>query len=522
MNSSVVSQEDEDYSDFQDESYSYQEDHDYDIVSMAASPSLSPYSRRCNPRLMAVSPDLKPGKAKTAVGALVAQSEHQRTIGEDAPPCQVERNREDSQHSILPSRDWMDSRGRMDEDDTIREDQYDRLDDDINDDNESSLHASPSSLQRDRHAPWKERQQDTSFTRNILTNERQPYDFGPILVEEMENSYQQDSIGAPRVLAIVNDNNGLNVSAISSSYHPRDLASLHSLADTMDDELEEDDEDYDEINRYQPLIDEKVQQVHCSNGEALVLLKAENQRRVKEDCLLSTIERLSHDLGLLKEFSSGIDRSDKSNNCPSPRNHFFLGLNDANRQSIQQDMETMLSDLVTADGNLDMEVLSLRFCLSILQKSAPAQQGTSGAAPKYSWKSVPGLRSALGLKEDPVSPPTVRGGDSSLFSLPSESAIANDDTPHTSNVSMATTITTVLSPDKNSKQWRNTQMHRNALPQSEEAQIELKQTFESVIRLLGRLEATCLLLQTLKAKRTTIDEIKGIYLDFLKLPVPDL
>ena len=54
---------------------------DYDIVSMVASPSLSVLSESCRcgesspsrgRRLVAVSPDLQPGKAKTAVGALLA------------------------------------------------------------------------------------------------------------------------------------------------------------------------------------------------------------------------------------------------------------------------------------------------------------------------------------------------------------------------------------------------------------------------------------------------------------------
>jgi hypothetical protein len=332
---------------------------------------------------------------------------------------------------------------------------------------------------------------------------------------------------APCVLALVNDSNGLNVSAISSSHHPRELSSLHSLADTMDDDLDE--EDYDEINRYQPLIDEMVPQEPLSDDKKLALFKAQNQRRMKESCLLLTIERLSHDLELLKEVSLSMG---KSNKCPSPQNHLFLGLQESNRKMLKQEMGNLLHELTISGansrefsvkgGNQDVKALAIKFCLSALEKSTPIQQKNCDAVLRPYWKSLPGLRSVLGLKEDPISPPTVRGGESSLFSLPSDSANANDDTPHTSNVSMATTITTVLSPDKYSKQWRHNLVHRGAFPQNEAIQIGLRQSLESVIRLLGRLEAACLLLQTVKEKQKTIDEIKCIYLDFLQLPVTDL
>jgi hypothetical protein len=143
-------------------------------------------------------------------------------------------------------------------------------------------------------------------------------------------------------------------------------------------------------------------------------------------------------------------------------------------------------------------------------------------APRRYWRAVPGLRSALGLDEDPVSPQMARGGDTSLFSLPSDSANPNDDTPHTSNVSMATTITTVLSPDKNLSQRHQYYQNRNSCFVDDKKKLGMRQTFESMIWLLGRLEAACHLLLNVKDKLKAADEIKQIYLDFLHLPVSDL
>jgi hypothetical protein len=434
-------------------------------------------------------------------------------------------NNEGSQHSILPSREWMD----LNDKDFVVEDEVDAFGKTHNhhDDNESSLHASPSSnaWKPGKFTSWKERQeqfqQDTSFTRNILSRDhnaswqqgngkdQEPYDFDPILSEEEEVTSFKDSIDAPRVLDLIHDHGGLNVSAISSSQHPRDLMSLQSLADTIEDDEEE--EDYNQVNQYQPLIDDMMQPEEEHQDDALLLLKAENQRRIKEQLILSTLERLCDDFDLLKEVSLAMQRN--RSQCPSPRNNLLLGMNESERTRIIQEMESLLTkwSVDSQLENQETERLALRFCFMVLQTpmNSPKPNSNDIYAPSHRWKPLPGLRSAIGLEEDPVSPPTVRGGDSSLFSLPSDSANANDDTPHTSNVSMATTITTVLSPEKN---WSSRRSPNTGL----------RQTFESMTRLLGRLEAACLLLLTVNEKIKTSDEIKQIYLEFLQLPFFDL
>jgi hypothetical protein len=98
---------------------------DYDIVSVAVSPLFSHHSDRRR-QDMAVSPDLKPGMAKTAVGALLVAMESAKGGGVDRRIHSSSRTMklEGSHHSILPSRDWMDKEYAEEEDDTIREDTY--------------------------------------------------------------------------------------------------------------------------------------------------------------------------------------------------------------------------------------------------------------------------------------------------------------------------------------------------------------------------------------------------------------
>lgn len=509
------------HDDYEHEEMSGDEDDGDDIVSVIGSPSLSRHScRKVGP--VAASPDLNPGKAKTAVGAVLAAM----TAEQGTDTNNYQATDDGSQHSILPTRDWMD----MDDKDFVVGEENNVFRQFPNDDDQdSSLHASPSSnvYRPSKFSSWTERQQqflqDTSFTRNILSRDpnaswqqghgknHEPYDFDHILSEEEESMSLKDSMGAPRVLDLINDNGGLlNVSAISSSYHPRDMMSLHSLADTIEDDIDEIVEN-NEIDQYQPLIDEMMQPGEASSDDVLLLMKADNQRRIKEQLLLSTLERMCDDVDLLKEVSGDMERS--GSQCPSQRNSLLLGLSDSQQAKIIHQMEFLLTKW-SVDSPQDKQVterLALRFCFMVLQKPTLSSRSSkdSAYAPRHHWKPLPGLRAALGLEEDPASPQSVRGGDSSLFSLPSDSACANDDTPHTSNVSMTTTITTIISPEKIKLQG----LYQSA---------GLRKTFETMTRLLCRLEDTCLLLLTVREKVKTADEIRQIYFEFLQLPVLDL
>jgi hypothetical protein len=130
----------------------------------------------------------------------------------------------------------------------------------------------------------------------------------------------------------------------------------------------------------------------------------------------------------------------------------------------------------------------------------------------HRWRHIPGFRASLGFEEIPQSPPTVRGGDTSLFSLPSESA--NDATPHTSNVSMTSTITSAVTPDAKG--------HRHAgyfLRQG-----NLRQSMESVCTAIDALGAECSELaesQPLKAS-DSMKTVQNIYQQLLSVPKDDL
>jgi hypothetical protein len=193
---------------------------------------------------------------------------------------------------------------------------------------------------------------------------------------EADISLQEGTDGAPHILALVNDTGGLNVSAISSSHHQRDLLSLHSLADTIEDETEDDDQN--DIQRsYKPLFDEgDVKGKTLDN--ALVLLKSQNQRRIKEELLLSTFGRFQDEIDLLKEVYLPLREAKHL----SLQNDLLLGLDRSQGTLIRSELEGSLSKLLKfsreekIDGH-EAEQHALRFCLSILQISSPVSQQQS-------------------------------------------------------------------------------------------------------------------------------------------------
>jgi hypothetical protein len=103
----------------------------------------------------------------------------------------------------------------------------------------------------------------------------------------------------------------------------------------------------------------------------------------------------------------------------------------------------------------------------------------------------------------------VRGGDTSLFSLPSESM---DRTPHTSNVSITTTITSAVTPTKNRPQRDGLRLHR---------------TLEVISTLFYRLSAACSQLSQLSATSTdssveATEEIRQTYIQLVFIHAADL
>lgn len=382
--------------------------YDYDVSSSHGSPGRS--QRRRN-RQIAESPDLQRGKAKTAVGALlVAMSEHERNKVDSIEVMHVPgrlSTHEPSQHSILPPRAWMDDE---DEDDTIG-------DDTIDDDYQSSLHMSPSSnpWRHPSATSWSERQRqfqlDTSFTKGFLSQDPNcswmhnpvagdlPYNFDSIVPEGIESKEQHaapDSMGRPPMMNVnQTEENGLNVSAISHSHHVRDMESLYSLADTMEDEDDDDlRENGNEIPKYyQALSDEVSVKDDDEMDNSLLFIKVQNQRRAKEDLILSTCERLQDELDLMIDV---MDEINSGNDAPD-QNRFLLGLDQGTRSTLCQHLElflnqqhgTMVSDLKAAEeGSAEMRRRALLFCLSLLQLGSQRDgvaltQGPTTKKPPY-------------------------------------------------------------------------------------------------------------------------------------------
>jgi hypothetical protein len=159
-----------------------------------------------------------------------------------------------------------------------------------------------------------------------------------------------------------------------------------------------------------------------------------------------------------------------------------------------------------------MQVLLLLCCLGTILTALlfSCQSHSLGAATRHQWRCLPGLRSSLGFDEIPESPPTVRGGDTSLFSLPESE---HDATPHTSNVSLTTTITSAWSPEKQPSSRRNEGSH-------------LRRTVEAAATLFDRLSAACSKLVQISAPSDTsiraAEEIKRIYLQLITIHPNDM
>ena len=524
------------------EGSNYPNDEDFDINSSMEDSIFSRQSRHSyRSRQIAESPDLKRGgNPKTAVGALlVAMAE---TSAEPKKETALDENRykegvhnERYHNRILPPRMWMDDHpiddgypmhdNVIDEDDTICDDvnQAADINDSYNDDNQSSLHASPSSFRRNiLPTSWIDRKQhflkDTSFTRRILNDDpsssrleersiigHSPYDFNPITTEGIHGDLKRESYNAPPLLSVVKDNARLDLSAISISQHQKGVESVNtSLADTIEDEEEE----YREIPMYYQALADDVPDHNVISEDAFIAAKTQNQRRDKEDLLRSTFERLQDCLYLLKDLSSPSSKD----------NSLFLGLGRTKAGTeCYKNLQALLSELQEG-ASYGTQRQALLFCISILQNSA------SLSSPH--WVPLPGFRSSLGLKEEPQSPQTIRGGDTSLFSLPSDSV--NEGTPHTSNVSMATTITTLVSPERYGSSIYKHQQQRSHLAPSDQNEgdfnlQDIRKTIHSLAQLLYRLEETCRDLKSKKREKSKfLESIQNVYYGFLDISAVDL
>ena len=290
---------------------------------------------------VAVSPNLKVGKAKTAVGALLAMNDaglsfHETSRAAEQSPARFRTG-------ILPPRKWIDV-DRADEDDSNYSDEptYEPLNDSraqltpnkkrkagLGDSlnspsDDSSVYASPSSNNwRQPYSTWRPENKDqSSFTeswlmdREHVTSER--YDFDSIMNHEL-------CVAQP-------SENATNVSAISHS--TKENESHHSLID---------DEDDNEAYDYHWKTEDDDDEI----GKALRKQKMLRQRRSKEDLLIAAVERLQDDTALVAEVIDVVKVSnskwDESMNLGNE--NIFKGYSVSTKTTLCRNIDAILNEM---------------------------------------------------------------------------------------------------------------------------------------------------------------------------------
>jgi hypothetical protein len=317
---------------------------------------------------VAESPNLKVGQAKTAVGSLLAMTEDNTHVSFHESTKDPIRLHQES--SILPPRAWLEDHRTIEEaNDFSIELPYEALNDSKNhhlspmknqqgfqrpespSDDESSIHASPSSNHWRNSMPAPHQHPETSFTRGFLNAEhnhsRDHYDFHPI-------------VGDKDLFA----NEKLNMSGISQS--TKDLESLHSLMDEDEDDVEEESEYYQMM---------QTDEQDFSNTE----------RRLKEELLLSTLERLQDGPDLVLEVMTALRESigQQGVSMRPGQDNLFTGFCADKREALAQNIDTILNELqVTpqepeyAETYEDLQQ-ALLFCRSLVRIAIPSTEKPS-------------------------------------------------------------------------------------------------------------------------------------------------
>ncbi|GKY99799.1 hypothetical protein MPSEU_000933700 [Mayamaea pseudoterrestris] len=250
---------------------------------------------------------------------------------------------------------------------------------------------------------------------------------------------------------------------------------------------------------------------HNDNGKTEMNAK---ERRQLEDLFSHVLERLQDDVELVAQVEAIGESASYGNwftkTCLD-KDGLVTGFAKDSRASIVRKLNDMLQKVdaehlptenkahVDSPESFDMFRDSLLFCRQLVYMSM-AEKATK----MYQLKE--GIRPALGIIP-PESPEMVRrGGDSSVFSLPPD-----DHTPMTSNVSLSTTITTHHSPPR----------YVSTLG------LQLRRTIETVLALLQVLTRAFLRLDgeewdTDRDGTLVVDEIKCAYQQIIELDCQDL
>jgi hypothetical protein len=362
-----------------------------------------------------------------------------------------------------------------------------------------------------------QQQQDvnTSFSsraeliqRGVLRNQQPTrYDFDPIIVPD------GDRVAGTEVVLPHQSNHLNNMSATSQSIVDHDSLYGNSRAVSEDEA--------DALAR-EHTRDTGGDSALPLNHKLLHQMK-KYQRFVNEELLVAALERLQDDIQLV------ADVQDVFGSCNEPpmdkQDGFLTGFASDTRGFIVRNLDTflMVSSRVPgyAETHEDLRE-ALFFCLTAVRMAVPMsekEQNTSDSRsiePQGCWQLLNGLRATIGIIP-PESPKTVRGGDTSVFSLPSDSARA--ETPMTSNVSLTTTITSaVTTPFKD--RARNQRCAPNGL--------QLRRTIEILSTILHKMAVACVGLSKIhgylgnEATIRLIEDIKRNYLQLLAVKQEDV
>ena len=478
---------------------------------------------------IAVSPNLLPGQARTAVGNLVAIQQQQQQEGgilpalSDGRIAEVEKKNDESSESHevqVPEKkplqyDWQyvrhnskvssphrkdgqnsDTSGSVDENEHPA---YHNLDDDpitnsrtpprlgVRDNKKnrsliqhtspishsSSLLGSPSSragLLRDRFyqkKPHNASMAEYSYndgTRHILPQQNARYDFGPL-------------VGG----TLTTEEDAVNLSAMSEQESHVSRRILHG-------ENSSDGKSY-MCDRYQEIESTTPLQLDA----ALRKSKLKQQRRSKELLIVQVMERLRDDLQVIADVEAvdgiAVGVNDWLVKTPLNEPGLLTGFSEATRTRIRNTVSCILNAMEVAqpeefflssptevpdfaEPHDDLKE-ALQFCFRLVDTSFTSTETHKDGHWRFEG------RSNLGIIP-PESPEVVRGGDTSLFSLPSDSCA---ETPMTSNVSLGTTITSVNSPQRVGRR-----MPRKAAPNG----LVVRRTIEIFSTLMQHMTVACL------------------------------
>ncbi|GAX21815.1 hypothetical protein FisN_30Hh014 [Fistulifera solaris] len=473
---------------------------------------------------VAQSPHLIPGHARTAVGALVAMNV--------AP----EQNPQSTEEMYRWTPDWgfVENPPRNDEASPDLANEYYALNDTVQNESRlpvpdpstnqsfvdspiskaSSLAASPSSR---AHLFYHGREK-TKMSEN--TNVNTSYSSQVRLIHAANTSFasralqmNSETMGAYDFTPLVDGQELI----LSSLDHFTNMSAMSQSALDQESQLFEPETSLSMMNE-----DFFPSSQYANLDHALRKSKSENQRHAKEELILSSIQRLQDNVDLVTEVQARGGLQAGMDSCKHYDHEGLLtGFSEDSRATIATILEQLAEEMdhAATDENETHHDLrdSILFCKKLVTNAMP-QSGVPEHL-RGTWRIHDHVKNCLGMVH-PETPDVVRGGDTSVFSLPS----GCDETPMTSNVSLTTTITSAVTTPNGRKNGKMKPFVDGLV---------LRRTIDIFCTLLEKLTQSC---HTLLDKWGTskqwhagsevsirvTEEIKRTYLQLLAMEIADL